>query len=153
MTKIGAGARLAHSYIRFVLNNESQGTSLARREEARKRVGGGGCGQGKQACGTSLDKYANYSFLSEELKSAPAAVLWPDPGRALYGGATPAQPYAHFHFSAIRENQVEVDQFCPSNPFWCSAPPALSIPPSTIIHIAGGTTHFFSLSPSLVFFL
>ncbi|CDQ84218.1 CDAN1-interacting nuclease 1 isoform X1 [Oncorhynchus mykiss] len=45
MTKIGAGARLAHSYIRFVLNNESQGTSLARREEARKRVGGGGCGQ------------------------------------------------------------------------------------------------------------
>lgn len=36
MTKIGAGARLAHSYIRFVLNNESQGTSLARRKQEKE---------------------------------------------------------------------------------------------------------------------
>lgn len=36
MTKNGAGARIAHSYIRFVLNNESQGTSLARRKQEKE---------------------------------------------------------------------------------------------------------------------
>lgn len=70
----------------FFLNNESKGTSLARREGVRRQRehecfssyvcmhAVGGYKGGKQQCGTSLDKYTNYSFSAEKLQSASATV-------------------------------------------------------------------------------
>lgn len=71
-------------YISFFLffNNETEGTSLARREAVRRQSVSlhacmhavGGYKGGKQQCGTSLDKYTNYSFSAETLQSASATV-------------------------------------------------------------------------------
>lgn len=67
------------------------------------------------------------------------------------------------HFTAIRENQVEADQFCPSNLFRDCGPPVRKIPPR-IIHQQKHTTtdkagekkkpkHFVSPILSLSFLL
>lgn len=86
----------------------------------------GGCKGGKQQRGTSLDKYTNYSFSVEELQSACVpqsnGLTWETSLHSLPTSAITAV-HAHTqrkmwsHLSAIRENQVEADQFCPSNLF------------------------------------
>lgn len=134
----------------------------------------GGCKGGKQQRGTSLDKYTNYSFSVEELQSACVpqsngltweASLHSLPTSAITAVHAHTQRKMWSHLSAIRENQVEADQFCPSNLFrdWGSygtgdttsyhQPAPTHYSPQTHTHIYTHTflfffdSHSFSLPP------